>query len=173
MKINNEKIFKKVDIPDENTDLNDIANDYWNNVLDNYAKILYDSKKILIISLEKDICKPLVIYYLFFTIEISLKLYLLNFSTIEEVDKCVHNITRLTQKINENKKDLNFKDLYSMLKKFKNSKKQSINFDKYYDFKYNRGLEETDLIFEQEVSKDDKQTIMEVLRWMDSNLLNA
>ena len=60
-----------------------------------------------------------------------------------------------------------------MLKKFKNSKKQSINFDKYYDFKYNRGLEETDLIFEQEVSKDDKQTIMEVLRWMDSNLLNA
>lgn len=120
MKINNEKIFKKVDIPDENTDLNDIANDYWNNVLDNYAKILYDSKKILIISLEKDICKPLVIYYLFFTIEISLKLYLLNFSTIEEVDKCVHNITRLTQKINENKKDLNFKDLYSMLKKFKN-----------------------------------------------------
>ena len=173
MKINNERILKKVDIPDENTDLNDIANDYWNSVLDNYAKILYDSKKILIISLEKDICKPLVIYYLFFIIEISLKLYLLNFSTIEEVDKCVHNITRLTQKINENKKDLNFKDLYSMLKKFKNLKKQNINFDKYYDFKYNRGVEEADLIFEQEVSKEDKRTIMEVLRWMDSNLLNA
>ena len=40
MKINNERILKKVDIPDENTDLNDIANDYWNSVLDNYAKIL-------------------------------------------------------------------------------------------------------------------------------------
>ena len=100
MKINNERILKKVDIPDENTDLNDIANDYWNSVLDNYAKILYDSKKILIISLEKDICKPLVIYYLFFIIEISLKLYLLNFSTIEEVDKCVHIFIKLSHKIN-------------------------------------------------------------------------
>ena len=134
MNINNEKVFKNVDIPDMDTELNNIANEYWNNILNNYTKIANDSKKILEISLKKDICKPLVIYYLFFIIEISLKLYLLKFSTIEEVDKYAHNITRLTQKINENEKDLNFQELYFMLKKFKNSKKQNINFDKYYDF---------------------------------------
>ena len=163
MNINNEKVFKNVDIPDMDTDLNNIANEYWNNILNNYTKIANDSKKILEISLKKDICKPLVIYYL----------YLLKFSTIEEVDKYAHNITRLTQKINENEKDLNFQELYFMLKKFKNSKKQNINFDKYYDFKYNRGSKEKNLIFEQEVSKEDKMTIMEVLRWIDLHLHSA
>ena len=152
MNINNEKVFKNVDIPNMDTDLNNIANEYWNNMLNNYTKIANDSKKILEISLKKDICKPLVIYYLFFIIEISLKLYLLKFSTIEEVDKYAHNITRLTQKINE---------------------KQNINFDKYYDFKYNRGSKEKNLIFEQEVSKEDKMTIMEVLRWIDLHLHSA
>lgn len=173
MNINNEKVFKNVDIPDMDTDLNNIANEYWNNILNNYTKIANDSKKILEISLKKDICKPLVIYYLFFAIEIFLKLYLLNFSSIEEVDKCAHNITRLTQRINENKKDLNFKELYFLLKKLKNSKKQNINFDKYYDFKYNRGFEEKNLIFEQKVSKEDTMTIMEVLRWIDLHLHSA
>lgn len=173
MNINNEKVFKNVDIPDMDTDLNNIANEYWNNILNNYTKIANDSKKILEISLKKDICKPLVIYYLFFAIEIFLKLYLLNFSSIEEVDKCAHNITRLTQRINENKKDLNFKELYFLLKKLKNSKKQNINFDKYYDFKYNRGFEEKNLIFEQKVSKEDTTTIMEVLRWIDLHLHSA
>jgi len=104
MNINNEKVFKNVDIPDMDTDLNNIANEYWNNILNNYTKIANDSKKILEISLKKDICKPLVIYYLFFIIEISLKLYLLKFSTIEEVDKYAHNITRLTQKLMKMKK---------------------------------------------------------------------
>ena len=55
MNINNEKVFKNVDIPDMDTDLNNIANEYWNNILNNYTKIANDSKKILEISLKKDI----------------------------------------------------------------------------------------------------------------------
>ena len=62
MNINNEKVFKNVDIPDMDTDLNNIANEYWNNILNNYTKIANDSKKILEISLKKDISKPLVNY---------------------------------------------------------------------------------------------------------------
>lgn len=50
MNINNEKVFKNVDIPDMDTDLNNIANEYWNNILNNYTKIANDSKKILEIS---------------------------------------------------------------------------------------------------------------------------
>lgn len=53
MNINNEKVFKNVDIPDMDTDLNNIANEYWNNILNNYTKIANDSKKILEISLKK------------------------------------------------------------------------------------------------------------------------
>ena len=52
----------------------------------------------------------LAVYYLFFIIEMFLKLYLLHFFSIEEVDKYEHNITRLTQKINEKEKTLNFKE---------------------------------------------------------------
>ena len=53
MNINNEKVFKNVDIPDMDTDLNNIANKYWNNISNNYTKIANDSKKILEISFEK------------------------------------------------------------------------------------------------------------------------
>ena len=172
MKIKNNKKFKLDNIPDLSSNINNKLNYTVNNTVDeifnNYRIIAKDSKKTVEQSLEIKISKPLIMYNLMFMIEIYLKFYLLKFKSIRDVEKLKHNIYNLIEETKNMEKN-DFEELVDLLKRIKNKNNRNVDYNNYYNFKYNHEIEQNDLIFNYECTEKDILSVKDVIEWMNSN----
>lgn len=167
------KKFEVDNIPDLSNELNDTTNNVVAELYSNYKRVTLDSKILLEDSLEKNISKSLTIYNLLFMIELYLKYYLLDHISIEEIGGLQHRIYDLIEKTKENEFMGDFEELIQMLRRFKRRNGQNVDYNRYYDFRYNHRAGQSDLIFDYELTDREKNIVKDVIKWLDSNLLNV
>lgn len=141
-------------------------------ILNNYKLLIEDSFKILNLYLENNINKPLILYNLFFVVELYLKYYLIRKTTlsIEEIENYGHEIFLLLDLANKVEKYIDFNELKQLLKKFKDKNNHSLNLNKYYDFKYNRKKKINYLIFDFKINKSEIKNVKDVIKWLQCHM---
>lgn len=130
--------------------------------------MIKDTLKIIELSLKEGIRKPLLMYNLFFGVELFLKFYLIRFSKLklEEIENKVHNIFELIRLIN----NIDEKSKY-LLQSFKTRKNTKLEIQKYHNYKYNHEKGSVTLIFDFEINETEKNKIKEVIEWINSYML--
>ena len=147
------------------------TNDIRTEIIKNYSAIEKDSKILLNYCIDNDISAPTTYHNLFFYIEIRLKLKLL-FSSSQSID----NLEKYGHAFNEIIKclkqctSINFDGFYFMLRKIKDKNGNSLDFNKHYNFKYNKKLECNDLIFDLKLNNKNKEIIKDVIKWLDLHI---
>lgn len=146
------------------------------NIKNNYKLIKNDTYKIAKYCFDSKLTKPTTLYNLLFCVEISLKYYLFLYSTLNltEIEKCGHDMNDL---IDEAKKynyefSIDIDELEFLLTKFKTKKNKNSNKLAYENFKYNKEKKSNNLIFGYEFNDIERNSINEVLKWLNLNILN-
>lgn len=165
------KLFKVDELPDINdsfTEKNIESN--INNIYMNYEYLIKDTLKIIELSLEEGIRKPLLMYNLFFGVELFLKFYLIRFSKLrlEVIENKGHNIFELIKLINNIDEKSRFKELEYLLQSFRTKKDTKLEIQKYHNYKYNHEKGKQTLIFDFEINENEKNRIKEVMEWINS-----
>ena len=157
-------------LPDIQDITNSSANDILDEIKDNYKMLKDDACKILNVSLNNSLSKPTIYYNLLFYVEISIKYYLLVMSelNVEEVEKYGHDIYRLLAVAKQF--NVSFEKLRFLLDKLKDKSNKKVDLSKYYNYKYNKEIGETPLIFEPEISSNEKKNVKEVIEWLDLHI---
>ena len=152
-------------IPQIDNITEEIAKDTLIDVKENYKKLICDTIEIIYNSIET-ISKSLILYNLFFLVEIWLKYYLINISYMElkRVEEMGHAITNLMTTVYRSGMDI--EELNELLNKFRNREGNKLDFNIYHHFRYNRKLNQTDLIFEYECVDEEKERVKEVVEWI-------
>lgn len=146
----------------------EVVEDTLETILSNYLALINNSIDISEYMVDKDIIKPLVIYNICFLVELVLKYYLINENglNIDEIEKKGHDISELINEIKRAGYNLNINRLDFLLKKFKDKQNCNLNFEKYYNFKYNRAIGEEKLIFDFKCTDEEKQNMKAVIEWI-------
>lgn len=167
----NDRIFNLNSLPDLPNSLSSIASEINKKIINSYMNIKSDALKMLNCCLENRISKPLTIYQLFYYIEISFKLKLLesSYMKLTEIDACKQNICMLMKHLKDIM-DINFSGFMYRIKKIKNKDGVTVDFLHYYDFKYNREFNSINLIFNSELTEDDIKQIKDVIKWLNTNV---
>ena len=164
-------IFKFDNLPDiydnflqENVDIK------INNIYLNYEYLIMDTVKIIELSLKNGVKKPLIMYNLFFAVEIFLKLYLIKFSSLQlmEIEKKGHNIFEMIELANKYDEKKEFEELKFLMIGFKDKQNCDLEIQKYYNYKYNHEKGNETLIFDFEIDENEKNKIREVIKWINS-----
>ena len=136
----------------------------------NYKLLKDDAYKLLIASLNYNLTKSIIYYNLLFYVEISIKYYLIIASelNIEEVEKYGHDIYRLIAIAKQY--NASFDKLRFLLDKIKDKSNKKVDLSKYYNYKYNKEIGETPLIFEPELSSNERKIIKEVIEWLSLHI---
>lgn len=155
-------------------EIQDIA---WNNVnkildniKDNYKLLKCDAYNLVIASLNYNLTKSTIYYNLLYYVEISIKYYLIVVSelNVEEVEKYGHDIYRLIALAKQFNNS--FEKLRFLLDKIKDKSNKKVDLSKYYNYKYNKEIGETQLIFEPEISSNERKNVKEVIEWLNLHI---
>ena len=156
----------------EATIYTDKINEIVEEIIRNYYLLTKDALLQLKLSLSNNLIKPLLLYNLFYAIEIFLKYSLIKGSllSIDDIEKIKHNIPELFVKISEIEQYRDYIELKYILDKFKNRNGKELDLSKYFNFKYNRIVGDKTQIFTYDLSQNEEKTIKEVIRWMDLHI---
>ncbi len=157
------KKLKINDLLNSKSETNKEAKNTLDKIARNYERIKEDAYKMAIYSLDNS-SKPTIYYNLFYYIEVSCKYYLILNSEIpiSDIENLGHKIIKLIDKSNEYG---DFNDLYFMIERIV----QLNNLDdlsKYYNYRYNKKIDSNDLIFDFNISENEKNIIKEVIEWI-------
>lgn len=146
------------------------VNRILNDIKENYKLLIDDAYKLLNASLNYNLTKSTIYYNLLFYVEISIKYYLIVVSelNVEKVEKYGHNIYRLIAACKQY--DVFFEKLRFLLDKIKDKTNKKVDLSKYYNYKYNKEIGETLLIFESEISSSERKNVKEVIEWLDLHI---
>lgn len=155
-------------------EIQDIAcnnvNKILDNIKDNYKLLKCDAYNLVIASLNYNLTKSTIYYNLLYYVEISIKYYLIVASelNIEEVEKYGHDIYRLVAVA----KQFNgsFEKLRFLLDKIKDKSIKKVDLSKYYNYKYNKEIGEKPLIFEPEISSNERKNVKEGIEWLSLHI---
>lgn len=172
IKEQNKSLFEITTIPEIQTSINDEVKSKTDNLINNYLKILEDSKSILDYSMTNNLSKPIAMYNFLFYLEIYFKNQLLKNCCLDinAVDKYEHNIYLMLNYMGKNC-EVNFDGLKHLLRKIKDKNGVTLDISKYYNFKYNKFKDSDELIFESELTEEDKKIIEDVIKWLNTNML--
>lgn len=151
-------------------EIQDIAcnnvNKILDNIKDNYKLLKCDAYNLVIASLNYNLTKSTIYYNLLYYVEISIKYYLIVASelNVEEVEKYGHDIYRLIALVKQFNNS--FEKLRFLLDKIKDKSNKKVDLSKYYNYKYNKEIGETPLIFEPEISSNERKNVKEVIEWL-------
>ena len=169
------KLFKINNLPDINdnfiqTEIDSRINDIYKN----YKYLIKDTFKIIELSLKEGMKKPLIMYNLFFEVELFLKLYLIRFSELklEDIENKGHNILNLIELANSIDEKMDFEELKYLLESFKTKENTKLIISKYHNFKYNHEKGNETLIFDFEIDENEKNKIKEVIEWINYYIQN-
>ena len=155
-------------------EIQDIACNNVNKILDdikdNYKLLKCDAYKLLTASLNYNLNKSTIYYNLLYYVEISIKYYLIVASelNVEEVEKYGHDIYRLVAVAKQF--NVSFEKLRFLLDKIKDKSNKKVDLSKYYNYKYNKEIGETPLIFEPEISSNERKNVKEVIEWLNLHI---
>lgn len=160
--------FEIEKIPETPYALAEVAENALETILSNYLDLIDGSIYMSEHMVDKDIIKPLVIYNMCFLVELTLKYYLIkeNGLSIDEIEGCGHDISKLINEIRRAGYELDINKLDFLLKKFKDKQNCNLNFKNYYNFKYNRARGEEKLIFDMKCTDEEKKNIKVVIEWI-------
>ena len=146
------------------------VNRILDDIKENYKLLKDDAYKLLNASLNYNLTKSTIYYNLLFYVEISIKYYLIVVSelNVEEVEKYGHNIYRLIAACKQY--DVSFEKLRFLLNKIKDKSNKKVDLSKYYNYKYNKEIGETPLIFETEISSNERKNVKEVIEWLSLHI---
>ncbi len=158
--------FEITQIPDNFNIVNEIVESNIERIISNYVFLIRDLIDITRYTLNKNIIKPLILYNTFFLVELSLKYNLIRSAklNISEVEGKGHNIVELMRISREIGIDVD--ELQFLLQKFRNKENHRLDFNNYYNYKYNRKTGQDKLIFDFECSNKEKSNIKEVIEWI-------
>lgn len=151
-------------------EVQDIACNNVNKILDdikeNYKLLKGDAYKLLTASLNYNLTKSTIYYNLLYYVEISIKYYLIVASelNVEDVERYGHDIYRLVAVAKQF--NVSFEKLKFLLDKIKDKSSKKVDLLKYYNYKYNKEIGETPLIFEPEISRNEIKNVKEVIEWL-------
>ena len=151
-------------------EIQDIAcnnvNKILDNIKDNYKLLKCDAYNLVIASLNYNLTKSTIYYNLLYYVEISIKYYLIVASelNVEEVEKYGHDIYRLIALVKQFNNS--FEKLRFLLDKIKDKSNKKVDLSKYYNYKYNKEIGETPLIFEPEINSNERKNVKEVIEWL-------
>lgn len=167
-----DRIFEINNIPEVPNVIEEKAENSLNEIINNYETLTKDSLKIVELSLENNIVKPLTLYNLFFLIEIYLKSFLIKYSSLSviEISNIKHNIFNLIENANDVEPKINFNKLKFLIANFKNKNQKGLEIQKYYDFKYNHKKEDDNLIFDYIYSEKELKNIKDVIDWINCRI---
>lgn len=148
------------------------ARDQANHLKENYKTIKQDALNILCFSINNKLSKPMILYNLLFFVEISFKYYLINSSNlnIDKIENHKHKIFELINSIKKVDNNINFDKLMYLLKKFKDKDGKSLDFSRYYNYKYNREIGNIALIMDLEMKQPDIEIVKEVIEWLNLHM---
>lgn len=63
-----------------------------------------------------------------------------------------------------------FEKLRFLLEKIKDKSNKKVDLSKYYIYKYNKEIGETPLIFELEISSNERKNVKEVIEWLNLHI---
>ena len=63
-----------------------------------------------------------------------------------------------------------FEKLRFLLEKIKDKSNKKVDLSKYYIYKYNKEIGETSLIFEPEISSNERKNVKEVIEWLNLHI---
>ena len=155
-------------------EIQDIAcnnvNKILDNIKDNYKLLKSDAYNLVIASLNYNLTKSTIYYNLLYYVEISIKYYLIVASelNVEEVEKYGHDIYRLIALAKQF--NISFEKLRFLLDKIKDKSNKKVDLSKYYNYKYNKEIGETPLIFEPEISSNERKNVKEVIEWLNLHI---
>lgn len=155
-------------------EIQDIAcnnvNKILDNIKDNYKLLKCDAYNLVIASLNYNLTKSTIYYNLLYYVEISIKYYLIVASelNVEEVEKYGHDIYRLIALAKQFNNS--FEKLRFLLNKIKDKSNIKVDLSKYYNYKYNKEIGETPLIFEPEISGNERKNVKEVIEWLNLHI---
>lgn len=146
------------------------VNKILDNIKDNYKLLKSDAYNLVIVSLNYNLTKSTIYYNLLYCVEISIKYYLIVVSelNVEEVEKYGHDIYRLIALAKQF--NISFEKLRFLLDKIKDKSNQKVDLSKYYNYKYNKAIGETPLIFESEISSNERKNVKEVVEWLNLHI---
>lgn len=158
--------FEITQIPETPNIVNKIIESNIEIVISNYVRLIIDLINITMYTLTADIVKPLIMYNTCFLVELSLKYYLIKSAklNINEVERKGHNIVDLMRISKEIGLDVD--ELQFLLEKFRNRENRKLDFNNYYNYKYNREIGQDKLIFDFKCSDKEKNNIKEVIKWI-------
>lgn len=147
-----------------------IVNKILDNIKDNYKLLKCDAYNLVIASLNYNLTKLTIYYNLLYYVEISIKYYLIVASelNVEEVEKYGHDIYRLIALAKQFNNS--FEKLRFLLDKIKDKSNKKVDLSKYYNYKYNKEIGETPLIFEPEISGNERKNVKEVIEWLNLHI---
>lgn len=155
-------------------EIQDIACNNVNKILDdikdNYKLLKSDAYTLVIASLNYNLTKSTIYYNLLYYVEISIKYYLIVASelNVEEVEKYGHDIYRLIALAKQF--NISFEKLRFLLDKIKDKSNKKVDLSKYYNYKYNKVIGKTPLIFEPEISSNERKNVKEVIEWLNLHI---
>ena len=143
-----------------------------NKIIESYKEIKEDSLKITKFSIGNELGKSIILYNLFFSVEISLKYFIIRrFKyNIDEIETIGHDISKLIEIAKNVYEIIDFMELEMLLRKIKNKNNKTIELKKYSDFKYNHAKGRLDLIFDSKINENELQTVKEVIVWLEKNI---
>ena len=97
------------------------------------------------------------------------KLILETYLSLEEIENYGHDIYRMMYNLSENN-NINFQGFKYLINKIKSKSDERLDFSKYYNFKYNKEIGNSKLIFDNQLTKLDLKTIKEVIEWLDLHI---
>ena len=66
--------------------------------------------------------------------------------------------------------NVSFEKLRFLLDKIKDKSSKKVDLSKYYNYKYNKEIGETPLIFEPEISSNERKNVKEVIEWVSLHI---
>lgn len=83
---------------------------------------------------------------------------------LNKVEEMGHAITNLMKTVYES--GLDIEELNGLLDKFRSKDGNKLDFNIYHHFRYNRRMNQRDLIFEFECIEKEKEKVKEVVEWI-------
>lgn len=165
------KAFELEHLPDISDTISEKTKQIRQEIIDNYIYLKDNSLSVLNCCANNLIIKPLTFFNLFFYIEMFLKtkLILETYLSLEEVENYGHDIYRMMYYLSENN-NINFQGFKYLINKIKSKSDERLDFAKYYNFKYNKEIGNSKLIFNTQLTKLDLKTIKEVIEWLDLHI---
>ena len=167
------ELIKLNEIPEIDFSTESIVRDGCEEIIDNFESLNDSAIRCVDVSVENKIVKPLVLYNLFYSLEIFLKLYLIKNTNIEmkSIFKLKHYIFELINMAQKNnKRMINFDKIKYLLKRFETKNGDKLDLARYYNYKYNCDIDDNNLIFTKDISNKELLLIKEVINWIKSNM---